>query len=774
MVKGRFATNEAHRMKDSKTSRGFLWVEEGEEVEGPVAEVAPVLRIDRTYTFSVPSELAGTVRLGQRVQIPLRKSGSLTVGFVIRLDRGRWDSTLRPIHSVVDEGSFLTPELIELGQQISAHYCCPLGATLKAMTPQAVRDRRGLVRVRHVRISPEAVAAAARLSKKQKAVIDFLSAKSDAVEISFLATQTGASQAILRAMIKKALLDVIVSEVPGESGVGYVVVPTIEPTFDLNPDQQNALDATLNAVQEDLFRVLVLFGVSGSGKTEVYIRAIREVVKSGRQAIFLVPEIVLTTQLSNRLAARFPNVAIQHSGLSEAHRAVIWRQIAAGEKTVVVGTRSAVFAPCPRLGLIIVDEEQETSYKNLQAPRFHVRDVAIMRASQLGIPIVLGSATPSLETWHRGQTRPDYRLVKMPCRVMDLPMPRVHVVDMCDEILEQKKPVLLSRPMERLLGETLERGEQALILINRRGFAHRAFCSQCQSRLTCPNCSSSLVVHVTTGQSVCHYCRTRIVTPTVCPQLGCGGKLIHVGTGTQKIEQLMAQRFPKARIQRVDSDTVHRREQYENLIADFEQRRVDVLVGTQMIAKGLDFPHVSFVGMIHTESEGFSADFRAHERLFQLVTQVAGRAGRASAAGEVVIQTLMPELPALTFALTHDYPGFAAHELSMRARTGFPPFRRLARFIVSHTRDEQARQESELLAGRIRPALVAVGANQADLLGPMPAPIPRLRGQYRYDLLLRMATASDLRKVLDQLRADRALRVKSAQLTIDVDPVSLA
>ncbi len=756
------------------TSSNFLWVEEGAEVEGPVAEVAPVLRIDKTYTFAVPAELAANLRLGQRVQVPLRKSGTLATGFVVRLDRGRWDSTLRAIHSVVDDVSFLNPELIELGRQISTHYCCPLGATLKAMTPQAVRDRRGLVRIRYVHLNQAKVAAAARLSKKQTTVITYLSDKTDAVEITFLMVETGASPAVLRGMIKKGLLEVTVREVPGDSGIGDVVAPTIEPAFDLNADQQNALDETLRAVQEELFRVLVLFGVSGSGKTEVYIRAIREVVKTGRQAIFLVPEIVLTTQLSNRLAARFPNVAIQHSGLSEAHRAVIWRQIAAGEKTVIVGTRSAVFAPCPRLGLIIVDEEQETSYKNLQAPRFHVRDVAIMRASLLGIPIVLGSATPSLETWHRAQTRPDYRLVKMPRRVMDLPMPRVHVVDMRDELLEVKKPVLLSRTLERLLGETLDRGEQALILVNRRGFAHRAFCPQCKSRLTCSNCSSSMVVHATSGQSVCHYCRTRIVTPTICPQLGCGGTLIHVGTGTQKIEQLMGQRFPKARIQRVDSDTVHRRAEYEQLIADFEQRRVDVLVGTQMIAKGLDFPHVSFVGMIHTDSEGFAADFRAHERLFQLVTQVAGRAGRASAEGEVVIQTLMPELPALTFALTHDYPAFAAHELAMRARIGFPPFRRLARFIVSHTRDEQARQESEILAGRVRAALATVGANHADVLGPTHAPLSRLRGQYRYDLLLRTATASDLRMVLDQLRGERALRVKSAQLTIDVDPVSLA
>lgn len=758
----------------SRNESGFLWVEQGEEKIGPVAEVAPLLNIDRTYTFAVPAALADSVRVGHRVMIPLRKKGTLTPGFVLRIDQGSWDSTLRPIDSVVDPEAFLTPELVELGRQIGHHYCCPLGPTLKAMTPEAVRARRGFKRVRFVELCNDAIHQGPKLTPRQQKVVDFLSAQSALVAVSKLLQESETSSAVLRGMERKGLVRVQVREESQAISGQQESVHQSDPDFELNSDQRRALGAVQTAIAEQLFRVLVLFGVSGSGKTEVYVRAIRNVIASGRQAIFLVPEIVLTTQLANRLAARFPAVAIQHSGLTESQRAVIWREIASGRRSVVVGTRSAVFAPCPELGLIVVDEEQEGSYKNLQSPRFHVRDVAIMRAKQHGIPIVLGSATPSLETWHRGRTRGDYQLIEMPRRVKELPMPAVHIVDMREEIIEQKKIVPFSRTMERLLSETLVRGEQAIILMNRRGFASRAFCEVCKSRLSCPNCSTGLVVHATSGESVCHYCCSRMPTPARCPRVGCGGTLVHVGLGTQKVEQLIRQRFPSARVLRVDSDAVHKREHYEQLVADFGAHKIDVLVGTQMIAKGLDFPLVSFVGMMHTESDGFAGDFRAHERLFQLVTQVAGRSGRESVPGQVVIQTLTPDLPALTHALGHDFPGFAHDELVVRHQLRLPPFSRLARLVVSHEREETARNEARLLAEKVQQVIASIESSQADIIGPNPSPMARLHKRYRYDFLLRAPHASELHKVLVQLRSSKALRVHSARLVIDVDPVSLA
>jgi len=423
--------------------------------------------------------------------------------------------------------------------------------------------------------------------------------------------------------------------------------------------------------------------------------------------------------------------------------------------------------------LICVDEEQETSYKNLQSPRFHVRDVAIMRAKQWGIPVVLGSATPSIETWYHSAHRADYRRLLLRSRVMDLPMPEVHVVDMRDEWAEAGSQRVMSRTMERLLEETLERGEQAIVLMNRRGFAHRLQCPECKARVNCPNCNVGLVVHSSTGQSMCHYCRARIVTPTVCPNAACGAKLLLVGAGTQRVEDVLATRFPDAHVARVDSDTMAHRRDYQRVIDDFEARKIDVLVGTQMIAKGLDFPFVSFVGVIHADGAAMASDFRAHERLFQLITQVAGRAGRAHGYGTVVVQTTQPELSAMTFALAHDYEAFAEEELEARRRVGLPPFRRLARIVVTHEREEAVRREILAMRDRVTEVMETMGLSYADVLGPAPCALPRLKGKYRYDMLVRTHSAGDLRRLIVELEQRKSLAVKSAAVIVDVDPVAL-
>ena len=755
-------------------STGYLWVEKGEPKVGVVAEVAPILPVVHTYSFSVPTEMEATVTLGQRVLVPLRRKGRMTPGFVVGLDRRAWDSTLRPVESLVDPASFLTPELIELGREIAAHYCCPLGQTLKAITPEAVRKQRGLNKVRYARLvaTPDEIRASTkRIGAKRQALIDALASSTEPVRVDNLLRQTTSTAAVLQGMVRLGWVAVSVRhELQVEMEADW---PGAEPSFELNEEQRNGLGQINAAIEANRFSVTLLFGVSGCGKTEVYIRAMRRALERGQQAILLVPEIVLTTQLVGRLAARFPHVAVNHSGLTEAERSLQWRRIAAGEKQVVIGTRSAVFAPCPNLRLICVDEEQEASFKNLQAPRFHVRDVAIMRGKQRNIPIVLGSATPSLETWYKSGHRADYRRIVISRRVKDLPMPKVHIVDMENEYAELKKPVVLSRTMERLLGETLSRGEQALILMNRRGFAHRLYCPACRVRLTCPNCNIGLVVHTAIGQSICHYCRCRVVTPTVCPNVTCGEKLVQVGLGTQRVEAILAEHFPKARIRRVDSDTMSHRTHYQRIIDDFEARKIDILVGSQMIAKGLDFPFVSFVGVVHADSAALATDFRAHERLFQLITQVAGRAGRADAPGQVVVQTMMPEMPALSFALRHDYPAFAEAELKIRQQVGFPPFRRLARVVLAHPREETALREAEALVVRIHSTIESLKLADTDIIGPYPCTLSRLRGRYRYDVLVRTPNASDMRRLTARLETDGALRTKADSIIVDVDPVSL-
>jgi len=606
---------------------------------------------------------------------------------------------------------------------------------------------------------------------KQRKLLEVLAGCDGAMAAGALLKAAEASSASLKSLIQKGLIQTeIREEIPAVPDGGG---PVIDPELSLTDGQEEALRVIRGKIEQNRFSVTLMFGVSGSGKTEVYIRAIQQVLGQGRQGIMLVPEIALTTQMVHRLTSRFEHVAVNHSGLTDRHRSLLWGEIRSGSREVVIGTRSAVFAPCPNLGLVVVDEEQETSYKNLQAPRFHVRDVAIARAKQLGIPCILGSATPSVEVWHRSETHPDYTRVTLGRRVKDLPMPNVLVVDMRDEQAERKFSPVISRAMEQELARTLDRKEQAIILVNRRGYASRLFCPACRMRVECPNCQVGFVVHTATGQSKCHYCQRRITTPTHCANPSCGAALKHAGVGTQRVEQVLGELFPSASITRADSDTMTHRTKYEQLIEALQQRRIDVLVGTQMIAKGLDFPFVSFVGVVNADPTSLVSDFRAQERLFQLVTQVAGRAGRAETPGRVVVQTTFPDICALEFAPTHDYPSFAEKELADRQHLGWPPFSRLARVVVAHKHDDIAAREAEAMVGRFRAVIASGGFDGADCIGPNPCALARLRGVYRHELLLRTANASTLRKILAALQTAGATKCRSATSIIDVDPVAM-
>jgi primosomal protein N' (replication factor Y) len=759
----------------SKDSAGYLWVEEGEQHVGVVAEVAPVIPVHQTYTFAVPDSLAGALSPGQRVRVPVGRSGRLVPAFVLTLDRRVWDSTLRPIDSLIDEESYLTEDLIELGRRISTYYCCPLGRTLKAITPEAVRRQRGLRTVRYARLmvkADEIRAEGTRMGAKRRTLLEHLKTAGAPVEVKSLLVETGVSSSVLRAVVTKGWVEIATrKELPVEPMFGG---PTVEPEFSLNTEQQEALVRISTAIDKGEFSATLLFGVSGSGKTEVYVHAIRRVVAAGKQAILLVPEIVLTTQLVQRLACRFHDVAVVHSGLTGSRRSIIWRQIASGEKKVIIGTRSAVFAPCADLGLICVDEEQETSYKNLQAPRFHVRDVAIMRAHQLGVSVVMGSATPSIETWYNSMHRAGFDRAILHKRVKDLPLPEVAIVDMREEYRRQHRTVLLSDLLINRLRETLDRKEQAVLLMNRRGYASRMYCPSCRSLLHCPNCSVSLVVHATTGESICHHCHAKMPTPTLCPSVGCGAKLIRLGAGTERVEDIVSRMFPGVVIRRVDSDTMRHRVHYQQVVDEFESRAIDVLVGTQMIAKGLDFPHVTFVGVIDADVGASAMDFRAQESLFHLMTQVAGRAGRDDRAGRVVVQTMSPDMPGLRFAVRHDYESFVENELKVRRQAGLPPFRRIARLVLAREREETARCDGQALADRLREIIADQDHEHVEVWGPHPCPLIRLRGQYRYDLLVLAPLPSTIQEILGELRASRELRKEVQSLTIDVDPVSLS
>jgi len=762
---------QAHRHDNA----GRLWVEEGDDVSGPVVTVAPIAPIDKTYSFAVPPGL--DVRPGQRINVPIGRTGRIVPAFCLTVDQQEWDSTLKPVDSLLDTESYLTEDLLELGRWIARYYACPLGKALAALVPSAVHKKSGSRVRKQLRLALllseiDVLPTASRMGAKQRSVLEYLAENNEWCDLPTALDQTGASRSTVQSLLRKEW--VVVREMRVPADCPNFDQPRAEPEFDLNEYQHAAVQRITAMIDQDRFRVAMLHGVSGSGKTEVYIHAMRHVLDQRRQVMLLVPEIALTTQLVQRLASRFENVAVIHSGLTGVQRSLIWSAIRRGGKTVIIGTRSAVFAPSPNLGLIVVDEEQETSYKNLQAPRFHVRDVAVKRAQQLGIVAVLGSATPSLETWCNCDRLDHFERIELPRRVRDLPLPTLTVVNMEDEYSERTGTPLLSRVTLQRLGDTFKRNEQAVLLMNRRGYANHLLCPSCKHRIRCPHCNVPMVFHAAANQIVCHHCSRREQAPTHCPDPSCRSRLKTVGSGTERIVAVLEKWFPAARIVRVDRDTMRHERSYRRLVSDFEQRKIDCIVGTQMIAKGLDFPYVSFVAVIGADTTLSAPDFRTGERLFQLITQVAGRAGRADTRGDVVIQTLSPNDVSLRAAVNHDYHAFASEELDLRRKMRMPPFTRLARVVMADVDDRKVKQEASHLADRIRSAIRDSGLTGCDVLGPLPCVLARLRNRYRHEVIARSESAAGLQRLLDELRARKVFQVRAQSFFIDVDPVSMS
>jgi primosomal protein N' (replication factor Y) len=538
------------------------------------------------------------------------------------------------------------------------------------------------------------------------------------------------------------------------------------------------------------FSVNLLHGVTGSGKTEVYLQCIRRVVERGKQAIVLVPEIALTPQTVRRFTGRFRRVAILHSGLTATERHRFWQQICTGMADVVVGARSAIFAPLPNLGVIVVDEEHESSYKQDQAPRYHARDVAIKRAQLEDIPVILGSATPSLETYAKSispAVDSPNQIFTLPGRVRGLAMPHVELIDMKVVNRYRRGVHLLSERLEHLLRATLERKQQAILLLNRRGYSNFVYCVSCQNVIQCKYCDTTMTYHraagahaksassaegVHTGHLHCHYCLAVNPLPETCQ--ACGKKLSLFGLGTQRVEEEIARKFPDLKFARVDSDSMRSSKDYEQLLARFARNEVQVLLGTQMIAKGLDYPNVTLVGVISGDTALALPDFRAAERTFQLITQVAGRAGRGDSPGRVVLQTFLPDDPTIKAAIRQDFVGFARTELAHRRETGLPPFARMVRIVLRDQEEEKLFKLSEELAADVAEAAAFEGeqGGAVTIRGPMPCAINRIAGYFRNQLVMLSPDASRLQRILARVREKGGL-AKTDRIAVDVDPVSL-
>jgi len=541
-----------------------------------------------------------------------------------------------------------------------------------------------------------------------------------------------------------------------------------QPRHALNPAQQAAVDAIRGVLAERRFQTFLLHGVTGSGKTEVYLNAIEAALAAGRGVLMLVPEIGLTPAMAGQFHARFGDrVAILHSAFNDSERAAQWRRLRAGETMVAVGTRSAVFAPVKNLGLIVVDEEHDGSYKQEETPRYNGRDVAVVRAQQAGACVVLGSATPSLESRYNVE-RGKYTLLELPGRIAERPMPMVELIDMRQEFLETRKQATFSRKLEEAIGQRLENGEQTIVLLNRRGFSSFVACRSCGERVQCMNCSVTLTFHKRDRRLLCHYCGYAEKVPSVCPK--CSSEHIYfMGLGSERVEEELHRAFPAARIARLDRDTVTGKRQYETILHDFREGNYDILVGTQMIAKGHDIPNVTLVGVVSADVGLGVPDFRAAERTFQLLTQVAGRAGRGSVPGIVLIQTINPDHYAVRIAAAQDYQAFYEKELAFRRMMRYPPFSAMANVLVRSEKQEMAMRLSSELAILLTPP-----PEKLRIMGPAEAPVARVKNEYRYQFLIKAASRTALNELLQRIRGFALERKWGATaLVIDVDPLSL-
>jgi primosomal protein N' (replication factor Y) (superfamily II helicase) len=722
------------------------------------------------FDYLVPDALRESVRPGMRVRAPLGKGNRMVVGYCVRVEsRKAGPRRLKPLDGVIDSQNLLSPAMLRLTQWIAEHYLCDWATVLEAVVPVGVRKGAGAKLTAFLSLDREALKKLSdkKLPAKQAAAIKVLSETEEPLTANQLARAAKCTQAPIEALRRKGLIRSRHERV--QSAAPVAADQPRQSNLELNDDQRLALDTILGAINSRSHKTILIHGVTGSGKTEVYIQAIQEVLRFRRQAIVLVPEISLTPQTVERFTQRFGEVAVLHSHLSDAERHWHWRRIADGRVSVVVGARSAIFAPTPQLGLIVLDEEHESSFKQDNAPRYHARDVAIARAKAEGVPLVLGSATPSLESWHRAQNG-EYKLVRMPRRVLDRPMPTVGTVDLRNEETRRYSRGSISRQLHAAMSDALRDDGQVILLLNRRGFSTHIQCSACGNVLRCPHCDIALTHHRTQQIALCHYCDYEVPAPTSCPSCQFTG-IRYSGLGTQKLEAEVRARFPDVPCLRMDTDTMQGHGSHERAFLAFRTGQFRILLGTQMIAKGLDFPNVTLVGVINADTALHFPDFRAAERTFHLVTQVAGRTGRGPKGGRVLVQTFNPDHPAIQAASRHDYAAFAATETPMRKALRYPPFAAMVRLVIRGPVEKITFEFAGHIAQLLRAAITAQQVD-ARVLGPAPAPFARLRGKYRFHIQLQCPDGDQLRAVVRQATAELK-SPEEIQWIVDVDPVDM-
>jgi len=702
--------------------------------EGRYAQVALDTPVRREFAYHVP-ESCEPLEAGCRVRVPFGRRES--VGVVVAVDDHAPADVppdrIKSLHANLDGEPLLTPALLRLAHRIADDTFCSWGQALSAMLPAALRrdrPRRKIATVELVKeVEAEQLESLEKKFPKQAKAVAYLQKAGGPMEVREFRNRTGLTKSPLDTLAKKGWVKFGSKQEVLDPFAGIGANRDTPP--ELTPAQNSCVEEVNAALDREVYDAFLLFGITGSGKTEVYLHALEHCLAQGRGAIVLVPEIALTPQTVSRFRARCGQVAVLHSGLTDAERHDQWLAIREGRVRVVVGARSALFAPMPKLGLIILDEEHESSFKQESTPRYHARDVALERCRLEEAICILGSATPALESWAAAMEPGGLRLLELRERVAGGVLPTIHVVDMRVQKPEKGKWLVISQPLAQAMDKVLKRKERAILFLNQRGFAPAWHCKSCGGSVQCKTCDVALTYHRWRKKAICHYCLHEEAPPQVCT--GCGRPVDMVGVGTERAEDTVQRLFPHARLARMDRDTMLRRESYEEVLADFGAGKKDILLGTQMVAKGLDFPEVTLVGVLNADTALHHPDFRASERCFNLIAQVAGRAGRSSRGGHVVVQTWIPDHPAIRAASKHDYVGFAQKELEERKLFGYPPYGKAMRITFEAEHRQRVETASEEAAVDLRACMIG----GTKILGPSAPPVEKLRGRIRRQILIK-------------------------------------
>jgi len=727
-----------------------------------IATVAVAAPIDKALSYLVPDALRGRARVGMRLRVPLGRRSA--VGYLLGLGEGD-PAGLKEIREIPDDEPLFPPEMVQFFARAADYYLHPLGEVIRTALPAGLSGKNEAVSIRRESSFAPSERPGEPSGLRQRELLAFIREEGSAL-LSELRRRFGTPHAPLHRLVEQGFLVETEVELRRDPFLDSPV-PADRPVTP-SAEQAAALAAIGSALESDAFSPLLLHGVTGSGKTEVYLRAIAQALELGRTALVLVPEIALTPQMVGRFRARFAGkgtkIAVLHSGLSDGERYDAWRAIARGEMPIVIGARSALFAPLPAPGIIVVDEEHEASYKQAEGFRYNARDLALLRGQMAGGVVLLGSATPAVTTFHRARSG-QLGYLPLAGRVEGRPLPSVELVDLRETRPEGEGS--LAPLLVEALAETLARGEQALLLLNRRGFAPFLLCADCGTSFRCPNCAITLTFHRGRRQLRCHYCDYLETPPETCP--GCRGSAIEPqGAGTERLEEELAALFPAARIARMDRDTTARKGAHQRLVEGMLREEIDILVGTQMVAKGHDFPRVTLVGVVGADTSLNLPDFRSAERTFALLAQVAGRAGRGVRPGRVLIQTYSPEHYSLASAAGHDFEGFFEQEIACRHALGYPPFGYLVNLVLAGNEEPRVQRAAAALAEGLQR-----GAGEVEVLGPAPCPLARLRGKSRLQILLKASERPLLRRLLTRLPELRKKIPAGVSLTVDVDPIDM-